>query len=279
MTERQSPSRFCRTPEDFEEVAAEWLRFWGYLDARKTESGPDGGADVVASEAVAQVKAWMTPVGSPEIQQLKGVAHDGRMAMFFSLTDYTAAAQEFAQKAEIVLFRFAGYDGSIEPSNDHARHFLSQAATDRSGGQGAGRLHLAELSDAIQAAILRMLEIRGYILICCKSNDYFVQFTTCNIRSKSGEYMMRVDTGNDPDFVGETVSNGFLPVGAMLTKEQLDLLVRLGWLEPDRDGANFHQRWIGPPVVTDAVALAVATLVQVHGVRELKDISIRVEDL
>ena len=77
MSEPQSPSRFCRTPEDFEEVAAEWLRFWGYVDARRTRSGPDGGADVVATGAVAQVKAWMTPIGSPHVQQLKDVAYDG----------------------------------------------------------------------------------------------------------------------------------------------------------------------------------------------------------
>ena len=91
--------------------------------------------------------------------------------------------------------------------------------------------------------------------------------------------MVRVDAGNEPDFVGEAVSNGVLPVDSILTKEQLDLLVKLGWLEPDKDGTNFHQRWIGTRAVTDAVALAVATLVQVHGVRELEEISIKVEEL
>ena len=221
-------------------------------------------ADVVASEAVAQVKAWMTPVGSPEVQQLKGVAHDGRMAVFFSLTEYTASAQEFAQKAEVALFRIVGYDGSIEPSNDHARHLLSQAAlkSDLNCGQSGDTLHVAALSDASQAAILRMLDIGGFLLICCKSSDRYIQFTAFN----------------QPDLFGETVSNNFLPLEARLTTTQLDLLVRLGWREPNDDRDNFHQRWKGPEAVSDAVTTVVATLVQVHGVREVKEISITVKD-
>src|SRR6266480_5439695 len=100
--------RLLRSPTDFEEAAADWMRVWGYRSVRRTAAGRDGGIDVESIEAVAQVKAWMVPVGSPEIQQLKGAAYEGRFALFFSLTDYTAAAVRFADQAGVALFRFSG---------------------------------------------------------------------------------------------------------------------------------------------------------------------------
>jgi Restriction endonuclease len=118
---RQFQPRFCRSPEDFEEAVAEWLRIWGYSDARRTRTGPDGGIDVEARHAAAQVKSWMTPVGSPEVQQVKGAAFDGRQAIFFSLAHYTDAAKKFAKGSGVALFRFTGYDGTDEAVNSFAR--------------------------------------------------------------------------------------------------------------------------------------------------------------
>lgn len=116
--------RFCGTPADFEIAAADWLRAWGYQHVSRTPTGPDGGADVIADGAVAQVKAWMIPIGRPDIQQLRGVAHDGRTAFFFSLTGYTPGAIAFANQSGVALFRFAAYDGSIEPSNEAGRNVI-----------------------------------------------------------------------------------------------------------------------------------------------------------
>src|SRR5690349_5603382 len=105
------------------------MRWLGYSDAERTPTGPDGGVDVESTRAVAQVKAYMVPIGIAEIQRLKGVVHDGREALFFSLTDYTRAAVEFADLAGVALFRFAGYDGSIEPVNDEAVGLAGQSAS------------------------------------------------------------------------------------------------------------------------------------------------------
>jgi hypothetical protein len=97
------------------------MRHRGFVDACRTADGPDLGLDVVASRAVAQVKAHMVPVGSPDVQRLRGAAHRGEIAIFFSLTDYTPAAYAFAEAAGVALFRFAGYDGAVEPCNQRAR--------------------------------------------------------------------------------------------------------------------------------------------------------------
>lgn len=128
--QRSTPAKpqFCRSWADFEVAAMYWLREWGYSDAVITSAGSDGGADVIASGAVAQVKAWMVPVGRPEVQQLRGVAHDGRVALFFSLTSYTPKAIEYADGAGVALFRFAGYDGTVEAINPRAAKILASFA-------------------------------------------------------------------------------------------------------------------------------------------------------
>lgn len=118
--------RLLRSPRDFEAAAADWMKAWGLNDVRLTGRGADGGIDVEAQEAVAQVKAWMAPVGRPEIQQLKGAAHDGRTPLFFSLSEYTTAARQFADEASVALFRFTGYNGEVEAENGHGKSFIAQ---------------------------------------------------------------------------------------------------------------------------------------------------------
>jgi Restriction endonuclease len=152
MTSLSINARFCRTPADFEEAAADWLRTWGYEDAIRTPTGPDSGADVIGTGLVAQVKAWMTPVGRPEIQQLKGVAFDGRTAVFFSLMAFTNEAVGFADQSGVALFRFSGYDGSVEPANDHARSLiqLAQERADARSGLSDDETDEARVRRAMQ---------------------------------------------------------------------------------------------------------------------------------
>lgn len=131
--------RFCRSPEDFEQAAMDWMRVWGFSRVRRTPPGPDGGIDVESDEAVAQVKAYMVPVGLADVQRLRGTTYDGRIPIFFSLTGYTDAARTFANKADVALIRFSGYTGEIEPVNDAAQRLLEHRdqATE-SGREGDG---------------------------------------------------------------------------------------------------------------------------------------------
>lgn len=62
------------TWQDAEVLAAEHMRGIGFLDAHTTPPGVDGGIDVLAQRAVAQVKFHATPVGAPSVQQLAGIA-------------------------------------------------------------------------------------------------------------------------------------------------------------------------------------------------------------
>ena len=71
-----------------EEVAAAWLRRFGYADAKvsgKTESGHDDGVNIFAARAVAQVKYWVTKrVGIKHVQQLAGAAQPWQDKLFFA---------------------------------------------------------------------------------------------------------------------------------------------------------------------------------------------------
>lgn len=58
------------------EALAGWhMKKLGFDDAKLTPPGVDGGIDVTAEAAVAQVKHYATaPIGAPPVQQLRGAA-------------------------------------------------------------------------------------------------------------------------------------------------------------------------------------------------------------
>lgn len=126
VSERIAPSeRLIRSPHDAELTAADWMRHWGFSDAAATPVGADEGIDVNSSDAVAQVKALMVPVGRPDLQNLAGVAAvEGKKALFFALCGYTSQAISWAEKAEIALFRF-DLQGRPEAVNALAASYLA----------------------------------------------------------------------------------------------------------------------------------------------------------
>lgn len=112
---------------------AEALAVWhmqklGFDDAKMTPPGADGGLDVRATDAVAQVKHYATPIGAPVIQQLRGAAHGQGAALFYSMSGYTKAAVAYANDAAAALFTY-NESGVVQPLN-HAAQILH----DRAGG-------------------------------------------------------------------------------------------------------------------------------------------------
>ncbi|WIB65443.1 restriction endonuclease [Curtobacterium sp. MCBD17_040] len=99
-----------------EELAEAHMRALGFTDARRTGSGADGGIDVRAELAVAQVKHLVQPVGSPDIQRLRGAAHSVANAIFYSSSGYSSAALKVAADADVALFLFTSA-GDVTPVN------------------------------------------------------------------------------------------------------------------------------------------------------------------
>jgi hypothetical protein len=137
------------------------MRHLGFDDARCTGAGTDGGVDVRSREAVAQVKAQLTPVGRPELQALYGVARsEGRRPLFFSLMNYTTAALAWADEVGMALFRF-DHAGLVEPVNAPAETLLVAAGGPRVLLPSAWPVRLSDRAG--RAAIAR--ERRGLLLV------------------------------------------------------------------------------------------------------------------
>jgi hypothetical protein len=102
-----------------EALAAAAMRQFGFADATVTTAGADGGIDVVARFAVAQVKYTAKPVGRPVLQQLQGAAN-GRTAACFASAGYSAQALEFADQVRIALFTVQ-LPRTVRPVNGVAR--------------------------------------------------------------------------------------------------------------------------------------------------------------
>ncbi|NKR65278.1 hypothetical protein GS491_26650 [Rhodococcus hoagii] len=115
------------TPYDAEVNAATQMRAMGFTDATVTAAGADGGIDVHASNAVAQVKLHGKPTGRPDLQRLYGArgGNHAKAMLFFTMAGYTTAAVEYADQVEMALFTYS-LDGTIRASNRTAIGLLNQ---------------------------------------------------------------------------------------------------------------------------------------------------------
>lgn len=115
--------------EDAEENAARWLRHWGYRDARASPGGADGGIDVVASHAAAQVKFQASQAGRPDIQRLVGAvgrASDADL-FFFCGSSFTAHAIRYADANHVALFTY-DITGAVHPVNGLAVEVMGRGS-------------------------------------------------------------------------------------------------------------------------------------------------------
>lgn len=121
-----------RTWQDAEVCAARWMQYWGFTDAVVTAAGPDGGVDVTATGALAQVKFQAVTVGSPDLQRLFGARGHAlhRALLFFTGTGYSTRALEYAASAGIALFTY-DLTGWVDPANGPARQLVADAEAAR----------------------------------------------------------------------------------------------------------------------------------------------------
>lgn len=109
-----------------ERNAAQWMRGNGFSDARQQSGNHDGGVDVRAGKALAQVKHHAHPVGRPALQALVGARMLGTQdLLFFSLSGYTQGAIQYAGDMSIALFTYDAYSGAVRPLNRVARNLAA----------------------------------------------------------------------------------------------------------------------------------------------------------
>jgi len=119
--------RLIRDARDAELAAVDWMRYLGFTDAAATPVGADGGIDVLAERAVAQVKKEGSRTTRPTVQQLHGVAiAKQRAALFFSMAGYTPPAIAWATQQDVALFQY-DLQGTPQPVNPPALRLLDAA--------------------------------------------------------------------------------------------------------------------------------------------------------
>jgi TPR repeat protein len=122
---KMPPAQYNLSPRDAELISAKWMRYWGYFDAKATPVGPDGGLDVIASRAVAQVKYRNVKTSRTEINEFHGSAEgSGKDELYFSLSGYTQQALDRASEKSIALFVFNEH-GIPKPVNTMAKKIAS----------------------------------------------------------------------------------------------------------------------------------------------------------
>lgn len=125
------------------------MRYFGWETATLTGQGADGGADVRADEAVAQVKAEAVKTSSERLQALFGIAaHEQRTAVFFSLGGYTRQALTWAASTGMTLFEF-DHAGDIQPASRAAVDLLARRQTTMESTRAA----LPQVLDRTEAAV------------------------------------------------------------------------------------------------------------------------------
>lgn len=126
--------------QDAELNARDWMIAWGYTDAEVSGPGADGGIDVAARGALAQVKFEATQVGRPHLQRLVGArARDEAQLFFFTGAGYSQQAIEYAAQMNIALFHYS-LDGRMSPVNQPAKEVARRPVTPGSASSGCGCL-------------------------------------------------------------------------------------------------------------------------------------------
>ncbi|MEU8299160.1 restriction endonuclease [Micromonospora sp. NPDC048909] len=137
--------------------AAEWMRFWGFGDARVTEGGADSGVDVWSRGALAQVKFEAVQVGRPVLQRLVGArGRSVEKALFvFSGAGFSSPAVEYANDMDICLFKYT-LAGAMTPENGIARDFLRRFDAERLAAERArtAAWRGAECGDSAERALV-----------------------------------------------------------------------------------------------------------------------------
>lgn len=104
---------------------------------------------------MAQVKHFSAaPVGSPDVQRLRGAGHGSSHTLFYALNGYTAAAMTYAETAGVALFTYS-LNGHVSAVNAPAAELVDAGylPVDFGTPTGARERVLRELTDYGQSTI------------------------------------------------------------------------------------------------------------------------------
>jgi hypothetical protein len=101
------PKRAVTDWRHAEELARDFMRWLGYLDAELTNEGADGGVDVRSKRAIGQVKMHSNGVRRSDIQALVGEAAVQKRTPLFFAMNYSKEAITWSNENAISIFKFS----------------------------------------------------------------------------------------------------------------------------------------------------------------------------
>jgi hypothetical protein len=120
--------------------AVAWMKWLGHRDARPTKPGADGGIDVIAMGAFAQVKWYGKPVGPRPLRELAGARANRPGTLYFFVNNrYTPAALAYAEEVGMAAFVYSPADGMIAPVSSAARRTFQSAVDGSRMGERRSR--------------------------------------------------------------------------------------------------------------------------------------------
>ncbi|MFF3467479.1 restriction endonuclease [Streptomyces sp. NPDC002619] len=154
--ERGYHARTIRTWQDAEFAAVDHMRSLGFTDARVTGAGADGGVDVIARDAIAQVKYYSQPIGVGPVRELRGVADSHHHLLFYASGGYTASARQFADEKKVALFSIQEL-GHITPLNAVAARLSARPGPTRAQAPNPRATQRAAELEAQRQTVLRLI--------------------------------------------------------------------------------------------------------------------------
>jgi hypothetical protein len=146
--------------QDAERLAASWMRSNGFRGAAVTQGGSDGGVDVKAPGAIAQVKRESKPVGRPALQRLAGARGRAQtlQMLFFSSSGYSPAAIEYAGLMDLALFTYTP-GGLVSPLNNAARRVERNGRRERQPSRESRARARARARERLRGADRQLREL------------------------------------------------------------------------------------------------------------------------
>ncbi|KRC42720.1 restriction endonuclease [Oerskovia sp. Root22] len=146
------PGEHIQSDYAAERMAAHAMRGMGYPDAQETPVGPDGGVDVRASHAIAQVKWRAAQTGRQEIQALVGARGRNHYLhlLFFSASGFSQQAVEYGEMMEVALFTF-NVVGGLTPITSKATEALRRPVNPQGVAQSSVSSQASRISPSTKA--------------------------------------------------------------------------------------------------------------------------------
>jgi hypothetical protein len=252
MSEEIPDRKFLLDWQAAEAAAVRHMKTIGFLDAHITAGGADGGIDAESVDAVAQVKFYASPVGRPEIQRLKGAAHQYRLALFYSTGGYTREALSYATDADIALFAMNPY-GDCESTSPLAAALVEPDLVQERNSR-MQELEAARYSYAATSVQLDLGTLDRFIKEATLSREEMgvCSHIRATLGTSLGEYRAAIQSR---DFVNASgIFEKVLGMTAMvsciagpdlgMSYENLDQAVSEGWVRDTSTGSEFPIRQI-----------------------------------